>query len=104
MDRKKVASELVKLAKEVMAADDVTHMSVNEIGSLIAREWHPANYAAKPYIEAMQDIDAQGNYIADSWTSIVAYFLSNATSWRGDTAKAVKAELNKRLKHKRMNG
>jgi hypothetical protein len=38
------------------------------------------------------------NYGADSGRSIVAYFLANAPTWRGPFAKAVKAELNSRLK------
>jgi hypothetical protein len=37
-------------------------------------------------------------YYADTGRSIVLYFLNNATSWKGDTAKAVKAELKLRLK------
>lgn len=38
------------------------------------------------------------NYGADSGKSIVAYFLSNAATWKGETAKAIKKELNKRIK------
>jgi hypothetical protein len=34
----------------------------------------------------------------DSGRSIVAYFLSNASTWRGETAKRIKLELNKMLK------
>jgi hypothetical protein len=104
---KKIASELLKLAKEVMAEEalpDFKGMKITEIGSYIEKSWRPPNYAAKPYLDAMQQIDVQGNYILDDWTSVVAYFLSNATSWRGPVAKAVKAELNRRLKTKKMNG
>ena len=38
------------------------------------------------------------NYGADSGVSVVAYFLSNATTYRGEIAKAIKKELNKRIK------
>jgi hypothetical protein len=38
------------------------------------------------------------NYGCDSAKSIIAYFLCNASSWRGDVAKRVKAELNKMIK------
>jgi hypothetical protein len=59
------------------------------------------NYAARPYLEAMESLDKiNDNYGWDSGKSIVAYFLGNANSWRGDTAKRVKAELNKMLKMK----
>jgi hypothetical protein len=34
----------------------------------------------------------------DSARSVVLYFLSNASSWRGDVAKRVKAELKAHLK------
>jgi len=42
--------------------------------------------------------DINSNYGWDSGKSIVAYFLSNASSWRGETAKRVKKELNQMLK------
>ena len=32
----------------------------------------------------------------DSGRSIVRYFLGNAGTWRGDVAKAIKAELKRR--------
>ena len=32
----------------------------------------------------------------DSGRSIVRYFLGNAGAWRGDVAKAIKAELKRR--------
>jgi hypothetical protein len=38
------------------------------------------------------------NYIMDSGSSVVAYFLSNASSWRGDDARRIKAELKAMLK------
>lgn len=57
------------------------------------------NYAAKPYLDAMMDLDSIGdNYYADSGASVVSYFLANAASWRGPVAKAIKIELNKLLK------
>jgi len=37
-------------------------------------------------------------YGCESGRMIVAYFLSNASGWRGMVAKAVKAELNRRIK------
>jgi hypothetical protein len=72
--------------------------------SLIAREvyrdWGPkVNYAAKPYLQAMLALDSiDDNYGADSGESVVAYFLSNATTWRGDVARRVKAELKALIK------
>jgi len=52
------------------------------------------NYAAKPYLEAMADLDGiDDRYGADSARSVVAYFLGNASTFRGEQAKALKAEL-----------
>ncbi len=72
---------------------------VYDIAAIVRRNWKPVNYAAKPYLEAMESlVNVHDNFGADSGKSIVRYFLSNATSWRGPVAKAVKAELNKRIK------
>lgn len=57
------------------------------------------NYAAKPYLDAMESLNSiDDKYIEDSGASVVAYFLANASSWRGEKAKAIKAELNAMLK------
>lgn len=57
------------------------------------------NFAAVPYLKAMGTLDTlESNYGYDSARSIVVYFLSNAGSWRGNVARAVKAELKRRLK------
>lgn len=79
---------------------DYKSMPLGEIAQKIRRDWGgKVNFAAKPYLEAMMSLDSiKDDYGADSGQSIVAYFLSNASSWRGETAKAIKAELNKRLK------
>jgi hypothetical protein len=42
-------------------------------------------------MRALTDIDSKFFY--DDARSILVYFLSNASSWRGDTAKAIKAEI-----------
>jgi len=65
-----------------------------EIAREISHTWPAMNYAAKPYHEAMlhlQGIDDM--YGADSAKSIVLYFLSNASTWRGDIARRTKQEL-----------
>ncbi|MDD4922201.1 MAG: hypothetical protein PHS30_06960 [Bacteroidales bacterium] len=56
-------------------------------------------FGAKPYLSAMYSLDKiTDSYGSDSGRSIVAYFLSNASSWRGETAKRIKKELNAMLK------
>jgi hypothetical protein len=65
------------------------------IAAEIRQDWGAkVNYAARPYLDAMRSLDAiTDRYGMDSARSIVMYFLSNATTWRGETAKRVKAEL-----------
>jgi hypothetical protein len=69
--------------------------SLSTIASEIRRDWgSKVNYAAKPYLSAMAGLDSiDDNYGYDSAKSIVLYFLSNASSWRGENAKRIKAEL-----------
>ena len=73
--------------------------SLSQIASEITKDWKPVNYAAKPYLDAMQTLDTmKDSYGMDSARSIVAYFLSNSSTWRGEVAKAIKKELNAMLK------
>ena len=72
---------------------------ISVIAREIRKDWAKVNYAAKPYLDAMGSLSSiQEDYYMDTGRSIVAYFLSNATSWRGDTARRVKAELKAMLK------
>jgi hypothetical protein len=74
-------------------------MSIAQIASVIKKDWTKMNYGAVPYYEAMTCLNnVTDKYGADSGRSIVAYFLSNAATWKGETAKAIKKELNKRIK------
>lgn len=74
-------------------------MSIGGIAAVVRRNWKPVNYAAAPYLGAMAGLNSiNDDYGADSGRSVVAYFLANANTWRGETARAVKKELNKRLK------
>jgi hypothetical protein len=71
--------------------------------AVIAREirklWQPVWFGAVPYLDAMNTLDSiDENYYADSGYSIVAYFLSNAKTWKGEDARRVKAELKQLLK------
>ena len=73
--------------------------SLSTIAAEISRDWKPVSYAAAPYLSAMRSLGSiTDSYGADEGRSVVAYFLSNAGSWRGDVARRVKAELNKMLK------
>jgi len=61
---------------------------------------YPANQFAEPYIDAMLQLATLKDHFGwDSGEDIVLRFLCNASSWRGETARRVKAELNSTLKN-----
>lgn len=65
-----------------------------EIAREIKQDWKTLSPYAKPYVDAMGELENVAQmYGADSARSVVLYFLSNAASWRGEVAKRVKAEL-----------
>ena len=65
----------------------------------IRADWKKVSPYAAPYLQAMSYLNSvDDNYILDSGRSIVSYFLANAGSWRGETAKRIKAELKAMVK------
>ena len=81
-----------------MNLENIKDVSLEQIAFIIYRDWKPVNYAAKPYLEAMSSLENIGQtYGADSGKTVVSYFLSNASTWRGETARTVKAELRRRI-------
>ena len=72
---------------------------IYKIAQEIEANWDKVNYAARPYLSAMYDLRTiNDSYFADDAKSVVLYFLSNASTWRGDVAKRVKAELKEMCK------
>ncbi len=70
-----------------------------EIAHEIRRDWKKVYFGAVPYLDAMAQLSSIGDmYGCDDAKGIVLYFLANAQTWRGETAKRVKAEL-KRMAH-----
>lgn len=60
----------------------------------IRRAWPKVYFAAAPYLEAMSALTSiNDKYMHDDGRGIVRYFLANASTFRGDNAKALKAEL-----------
>lgn len=74
---------------------------LNEIASEIEREcgdkaWY---VYAEAYVTPMKSLsNISDRYYEDSAESIVMYALANLTSWRGEAARRIKAELNGMLK------
>jgi len=72
---------------------------INAIARDIKREWKNVYFGAVPYLDAMSSLqDKNSTYGWDSASSIVNYFLANASTFRGEAAKRLKAELKLHLK------
>ena len=70
-----------------------------EIAEDIYNNWNNVNYAAAPYLEAMAESNSiDDNYYFDTAKSAVIYFLANATTFRGEDARRIKAELKEMVK------
>ena len=72
---------------------------ISVIALEIIEDWKKPYFGAVPYLDAMLTlINITDPYYLDSGESVVRYFLSNATTWRGETARRVKLELKGMLK------
>jgi hypothetical protein len=73
--------------------------SLNTIAKDIRKDWAKPYFGAVPYLDAMETLNSiRDTYYFDNASDIVRYFLSNATSWKGETARTIKAELKAMLK------
>ena len=76
--------------------------SISAVAGDIASAWHQqkggVNYAAKPYLAAMFELDTiDDKFMFDSARTVLVYFLGNAKTFRGPRAKELKAELKQIL-------
>jgi hypothetical protein len=72
---------------------------LHEIAKEISEDWSSMYFGAHPYWMAMYCMnDINDNYGMDDGRTIVTYFLANASTWRGETAKRIKKELKDMLK------
>lgn len=80
---------------------DLTKLTVSSLAEMIRQDWKKPYFAAVPYINAMlriPSITVKGEmFFHDDVESVLRYFISNSSTWRGDVAKAVKAELKRRV-------
>ena len=69
------------------------------IAAEIRKDWKDIHYAALPYLQAMATLQkVSDSYYLNSGKSIVLYLLSNSQTWKGETARRIKAELKQMLK------
>lgn len=73
--------------------------SLSAIAREIRQDWKKPYFGAVPYLKAMSSLlTLDSMYGAETAHTVVVTFLSNAATWRGETARRVKAELNAMLK------
>ena len=73
-----------------------------EINKEIAgKSWAPYAEAYTIPMESLASIN--DNYYEDGGETIIVYALANLNSWRGDTARRIKIELNDLLKARKGN-
>jgi hypothetical protein len=76
---------------------DLTKCNLAQLAAICKADWKKPYFGAVPYLQALSQLDSiNDNYYAEDARGIVLYFISNASTWRGPIAKAVKAELKKR--------
>lgn len=91
---------LDEIAREI-AADWPAAMNAGtydpQLGMNVGQHW------ANPYLTTMLRLhgvtDLGTRYYEDDAAGVVSYFLSNATGWRGETARRIKAELKGAAEH-----
>lgn len=72
---------------------------IYEVASEIKREWKNVYFGAVPYLSAMHSLrDKNSTFGCESAKSIVLYFLSNASQFKGEKAKDLKNELKAIIK------
>jgi hypothetical protein len=84
---------------------DLSAFGVGQLAELTFEDWRLAggpwrtrHYAALPYADAMVCMESIDDAFGlDDGRGIVLRFLSNAANWRGAVARAIKAELRKRV-------
>lgn len=71
---------------------------IYEIANEIRKDWANIYFGAKPYLDTMLCLrHISDKYGADDGHTIVSYFLANASTWRGETARRIKKELKSML-------
>lgn len=72
--------------------------SLETVARDIRADWKKPYFGAVPYLDAMRSLGCvDDNFGYDDGRSIILYFLSNAATWRGPVAKAIKLELKAML-------
>lgn len=78
--------------------EELKKMPLSQIANLIRADWVKLDDHCGNYVDAMAQIETVKDRCgADDGETVVAYFLANAETWRGENARRIKAELKRRL-------
>lgn len=100
-DKKEILSERSEALCEEITPQALMDLTLHQLTEVINCCWVKVNFGALPYLRAMEQMETvETPFYRDSGHSIVLYFLSNASSWRGTVAEEVKAELIRRVGRK----
>jgi len=67
---------------------------IHAIADEIIKDWKKPYFGAVPYLGAMRFLHTiEDSYGYDDARTVILYFMSNATTWRGEKAREIKAEL-----------
>lgn len=73
--------------------------SISAIAIEIMNDWSKVYFGAEPYLGAMLRLDkVTDRYGHETGAEIILRFLVNAKTWRGETARRIKAELKEMIK------
>ena len=77
-----------------MTITSAPNRSISTIAREIRKTWKNVYFGAVLYLDAMESLETVNDkYGCDDAKSIIIYFLSNASGFRGDDAKRIKKEL-----------
>lgn len=81
---------------------DLRALPLHALARMCQRDWPRAYFGARPYIDALLGLTSLDEpYGCETARDVVVGLLANAQTWKGPIARAVKAELTRRLKGKR---
>jgi hypothetical protein len=94
-----IRREVRRQLAESADLENIKNVSFKQLVNMIYSDWKNVSPYAEPYLSAMSTMrNPTDRYGFDDGYSIIMYFLSNASQWKGPVAKAVKAELKRRAK------
>lgn len=72
---------------------------IHEIAREIRADWKKVHFTAAPYLHIMDRLETiNEKYFAEDARTVITYFLENVSTWKGEVARRIKAELREMCK------